>query len=527
VSLIQKIGIIPEPVSFTLFKGDFNLSEKTIIYYDKELLKISGYLKNLLFPSTGFNLGVKKLEEMTSKENAINLLLHENKNNRIIEGYTLEITPQKINILAGNPVGIFYGVQTLRQLLPAELERRTKIENIDWKVPCLRIEDFPRFSWRGYMLDEARHFHGKDIVKKLLELMALLKLNIFHWHLSDDQGWRIEIKKYPKLIETGSKREETQVGDFTNRKTDGIPHSGHYFQEDIKEIVEYAKDRCITIIPEIDLPGHTRAVLASYPNLSCRGYTFRVSPHWGIHRDVLCVGKEEVFDFVQGVFNEISELFPSNIIHIGGDEVPKNRWKECTHCQSRINNEGLNSEEDLQVYFTNRIAAFLNSRGNRVMGWNEILDEKVKEDLICQYWFRGKQKVVEHLQKGGNSIMSNFKYAYLDHSYSFTPLRLAYDFEPIPKKLHKQYHKHVLGLEALMWGEFVPNIKRLEWQTFPRLIAFSEVGWTQKDKRKFKYFQKRLGVLLKRFDLLGINYANKKEVNPGFLKKKAGIFTLA
>jgi len=514
VSLIHKLAIIPEPVNIRLFKGEFTLSEESIVYQDKKLLKIGDYLKNLLFPSTGIKFEQKQSEEIIVNENAINLHLSKIENTGTVESYILEITPQGINISAEDPVGIFYGIQTLRQLLPVELESKTKIENLDWKVPCLRIKDFSRFSWRGYMLDEARHFHGKDIVKKLLDLMALLKLNIFHWHLSDDQGWRIEIKKYPKLIEIGSKREETQVGGFSNRKTDGIPHSGHYTQDDIKEIIEYAKDRFITIVPEIDLPGHTRAVLASYPNLSCREYTLRVSPHWGIHRDVLCIGKEEVFDFVQGVLTEISELFPSNLIHIGGDEVPKNRWKECRHCQSRIKDEGLNSEDDLQVYFTNRIAAFLHSKGNRVIGWNEILDEGLREDIIVQYWFRGKQKVLEHLQKGGYVIMSNYKYAYLDHSYSFTPLNLAYDFEPIPKKLHNEYHKQVIGLEALMWGELVPNLRRLEWQTFPRLIAFSEVAWTQKDKRNFKSFQNRLDILLKRLDLLGINYADKKEVNP-------------
>jgi hexosaminidase len=518
VKLIQKIAIIPEPVSITFFKGEFTLSEETIICQDTELLKIGYYLNNLLYPSTGIKIEQRTSEEIIRKENIINLHTIKNEYTGTVGGYILEITPQGIKISAEDPVGIFYGIQTLRQLLPVELESKTKIGNIDWKLPCLRIKDFPRFSWRGYMLDEARHFHGKDIVKKLLDLMALLKLNIFHWHLSDDQGWRIEIKKYPKLIEIGSKREETQVGGFSNRKTDGIPHSGHYTQDDIKEIIEYAKDRFITIIPEIDLPGHTRAILASYPNLSCREYTFRVSPHWGIHKDVLCVGKEEVFEFVQNILAEISELFPSNLIHIGGDEVPKNRWKECGHCQSRIKNEGLKNEEDLQVYFTNRITAFLHAKGNHVMGWNEILDEKLTEDVICQYWIRRKQKVIEHIQKGGYTVMSNYKFAYLDQSYSFIPLKSAYDFEPIPKNLHNQYHKQVLGLEALMWGEFIPNIKRLEWQTFPRLIAFSEVGWTQKDKRDFISFQKRLDVLLKRFDLIGVNYANKKEVDP--LRKK-------
>jgi len=376
------------------------------------------------------------------------------------------------------------------------------------------------------MLDEARHFHGKKVVKKLLDLMARLKLNIFHWHLTDDQGWRIEIKKYPNLIEIGSKREESQVGGFFNKRKNGIPHSGYYLQDDIKEIISYAKDRFITIIPEIDMPGHTRAALASYPNLSCRGYSFRVSPHWGIHRDILCIGKEEVFDFVKGVLDEIAQLFPSDIIHIGGDEVPKNRWEECERCQLRISKEGLKNEGDLQIYFTNRITAFLKSKGKRVMGWNEILDKNLEEDIICQYWLRGKEKVFKYLQRSGNVIMSNFKFAYLDHSYSFTPLKLAYKFEPIPKKLKPHYHENVLGLEAVMWGEFIPNLKRLEWQTFPRLIAFSEVSWTPKDKKKFRHFQNRLDRFLRRLDIIGVNYANKKEVRPRFLKRKFGIITI-
>lgn len=525
---IQNIAIIPEPVKINISTGKFILTDNAKILTDKNLLNISEFLKNLIFPATGINLKIKEFDEITViNENSINLQLIEDENKIGSEGYILSITPKNINVSAKTPAGIFYGIQTIRQLLPAEIESNKIIDNIEWEIPCLEVVDFPRFSWRGYMLDEARYFYGKDVVKRLLDLMALFKMNIFHWHLTDDQGWRIEIKKYPKLTEIGSKREESQIGGYFSKKKDRIPHSGYYSQKDIQEIVIYAKKRFITIIPEIDMPGHTRAALASYPNLSCKGYPFKVSTQWGIHKNILCVGKEEVFEFAQDVLNEIIDLFPSRIIHIGGDEVPKNRWKECTHCQSRINNEGLNSEKDLQVYFTNRITTFLHSKGKRVMGWNEILGEKLKGDVICQYWLRGKKKVLEHLQKGRKAIMSNFKYAYLDHSYSFTPLKLAYNFEPIPKKLQKQYHKNILGIESLMWGEFIPNIKRLEWQTFPRLIAFSEVGWTLKNKENYNSFQNRLDIFLKRFDLLGINYAKRKEVKPGFFKKKAGIFTLA
>ncbi|MFX1477501.1 MAG: beta-N-acetylhexosaminidase [Promethearchaeota archaeon] len=523
---IKMIAIIPEPYLITKTSGNFKLNEDTVIYSNQTLKKIVAYLKNLFLPATGINLKSSLFGERPNDNNSISLKLIDSKDRLGPEGYLLEVYPLRISISANTPAGIFYGIQTLRQLFPVELESKKFIENMTWKAPCLKIEDNPRFSWRGYMVDEARHFHGKDVVMKLLDLMALLKMNVFHWHLTDDQGWRVEIKKYPKLTEIGSSREETQIGGFLNRKTNGIPHSGYYSQEDIHEVVNYAKNRFITIIPEIDMPGHMRAALASYNYLSCRGHSFRVSPHWGIHRDVLCVGKDEVFKFVQGVLEEIIALFPSDVIHIGGDEIPTHRWKECSNCQVRLNEEGLSDEKDLQVYFTNRIASYLNSKEKRVMGWNEILSENLKSDVICQYWIRGKDKVFNHLRKNGKVVMSNFRYVYLDHSYSFTPLKLAYEFEPLPKKLQKQYYENVLGLEALMWGEFTPTTKRLEWQTFPRLIAFSEVSWTPKERKNYHFFQDRLGVFLKRLDILGVNYANKKEVNPGLLKRKTGLFTL-
>jgi hexosaminidase len=523
---IQDISIIPEPVSYTKLSGKFTLKKTTTIYSKSELLEISEYLKNFLFPATGFNLIIEQSNEKYDKENSINLKITDENSELGAEGYLLQINPKEITISAKNSAGIFYGVQTLRQLLPIEIESNIVVNNVAWEIPCLKIEDFPRFPWRGYMLDEARHFHGKKAVLKLLDIMALLKLNIFHWHLTDDQGWRIEIKKYPKLTEIGSRRGGTQIGGFLSKKVSNIPHSGYYTQEEIREIVKYAKDRFITIVPEIDLPGHTRALLASYPHLSCRRFKFRVSPHWGIHKDVLCIGKEEGFELIQGILDEIVQLFPSKLIHIGGDEVPKKRWKECPDCQSRLKIEGLQNERSLQVYFTNRIISYLNSKNCKVIGWNDILDENLKDSIIIQYWLRKKKRIFRHICKGGQVIMSNFKYTYLDHSYSFAPLKLAYNFEPIPKNLDIRFHNRVLGLEALMWSEFIPNLKRLEWQTFPRVIALAEIAWTPKKKKIYNVFEKRLKNLTNRFDLLKLNYAKEGEVNHNFLIRLFGFLTL-
>lgn len=523
---ITNINIIPEPVSLHISPKKFTLTKNTLIISDQNFNKLSEYLKNLIYPATGFKLENYDLNNAPANKRSINLILLDNSNDLDFEGYTLEITPLNIKISATSPNGIFYGIQTLRQLLPIEMEEKKLIQNVKWKIPCLKIIDYPRFSWRGYMLDEARHFHGKEIVKGLIDLLALFKMNRFHWHLTDDQGWRIEIKKYPKLTNIGSKREETQVGGLLSKKRDGIPHSGYYTQEDIQEIVNYAKIRFIEVVPEIDLPGHSRALLASYPNISCKGYPFRVSTRWGYHKDVLCIGKERVFEFISDILTEIVSLFPLNIIHIGGDEVLKKRWKECPDCQNRIQSEGLQNEKQLQSYFTNRISRYLNDKNQKVICWNDVLDNSLKEDVICQYWLRGKKKVREHIKNGGDVIMSNFKYTYLDHSYSFTPLELTYKFDPIPKKLNRKDYNHILGLEALMWGEYIPNKERLEWQTFPRLIALAEIGWTPKIKKNFSAFYNRLLSLLKRLDLLGINYAKLYEVKGTFRKRLFKWFTL-
>ncbi|MFX1378749.1 MAG: beta-N-acetylhexosaminidase [Promethearchaeota archaeon] len=526
MTLITNIAIIPEPVSLKISSGNFNLTESSLICSDQKFIDLSEYLKKFLYISTGFKLSIQNNNNIPLNENSIKLIQLNEVNKLGNEGYNLEINPSKIEISANNTAGIFYGIQTLRQLLPIEIESKKIVKEVYWKIPCLKIQDYPRFPWRGYMLDEARHFQGKEVVKKLLDLISLFKMNRFHWHLTDDQGWRIEIKKYPKLTEIGSKREETQSGGRLSKRRDGIPHKGHYSQEDIQEIIKYAKNRFVDIIPEIDLPGHSRAVLASYPNLSCKEYPFKVSTHWGFHKDIICVGKDEVFEFVNRVLQEIMAIFPSNIVHIGGDEVLKDRWKVCPVCQNRLKSEGLKDEKDLQSYFINRVSRYLNSKGQEVICWNDVLDKNLKEKIICQYWFRSKKKVFNHITKGGEAIISDFKYTYLDHSYSFTPLKRAYKFEPIPKKLDKKYHKNILGLEALMWGEYTPNNNRIEWQTFPRLMAFAEIGWTLKKKKNYSHFYERLFELIKRLEYIGINYAKLHEVKGSFFKRLFKWFTL-
>ncbi len=511
---ISNVSIIPFPVRITPISGRFVLTSDTIIHTDLRLEKIGEYLNNLLNKATGINFS-RIVADLAKENNAIIILKIDPKLEYLgREGYILQVTNKKIIISALSPSGVFYGVQTLRQLLPIEIESRSKVNNIEWSVPCVEIEDYPRFVWRGYMLDEGRHFLGKDIVMRMLDLMALLKLNVFHWHLTEDQGWRIEIKKYPRLIEIGSKRKESQIGGFQSIDTDTIPHEGYYTQEDIKEIISYATERFIKVVPEIDIPGHSMAALAAYPELSCTGGPFEVSTMFGIKEDVYCVGKEKVFKFIQDVLNEVMELFPSDIIHIGGDEVPLARWKECPDCQVRMKNEGFKDERELQIYFTNRIAQYISSRGRKAMGWNEILNEKLVKNVIGQHWMGNFKHIHGYMKKGRKMVMSKFGQVYLDYDYHFTSLKKSYRYDPIRKTLEEELHENVLGIEGPLWTEWVPNVERLDWQTFPRLIAIAETGWTPKNSKDYQFFRTRLDSFLTRLDILGVNYAKLEEVDP-------------
>ncbi len=503
-----KVSIIPEPVKIILEKEIFTFNEKTVIFTDLRLKKIAELLKKFLAQATSLNPDIEDLTQIEKKNNVVTLRITDNENNLKHEGYDLKVSRNCIDISALTPRGIFYGIQTLRQLFPPEIESLSQ-EKLELSIPCVIIEDFPRFTWRGFMLDEARHFFGKDVVKKVLDLMAFLKLNIFHWHLTDDQGWRIEIKKYPLLTEVGSKRKGTFIS--KRKGINGIPVSGYYSQEDLKEIISYAAERFITIIPEIDFPGHSTAILASYPELSCIGGPFEVSTRFGIHKEVLCVGKEKVFEFVQNVLNEVMNIFPSEIIHIGGDEVPKRRWHRCPDCQNRMKDEGLETEEDLQVYFTNKIADYITSHGRNLVGWNEILNENLDKNAICQYWTYNFDKVLEHLRMGRNVVMSELNAVYLNFPYNLLPLRKTYMYDPIPNELEQKFYNQILGIEACLWTEYIPKKKRLEWHTFPRLIAVAEIGWTPKEKKNLQSFLKRLDSFLKRLDFHEINYASKDD----------------
>jgi hexosaminidase len=376
------------------------------------------------------------------------------------------------------------------------------------------------------MLDEGRHFLGKEIVLRTLDLMALQKLNVFHWHLTEDQSWRIEIKKYPLLTKIGSHREGT--GTLFKGHHDGVPYGGFYTQAEIKEIVAYAADRHILVVPEIEMPGHCLAALASYPNLSCTEGPFEVATNFGIFPDLFCAGKDSTFTFIEGVLTEILDLFPSPYIHIGGDEAFGKRWKKCPDCQTRIRQEGLKDETALKVYFTNRIITWLVKKGRRAIGWNEIMQEGLRQEAIVQYWLGKKEKVVEEIRTHGRDvIISTYLSTYLDHSHALTSLKDAYEFEPIFPGLSEKESAHILGLEPPLWTEWVPDKDRMDFQIYPRLTAFAETAWSSRKRKEFDDFQSRLKRFLMRLDVLGVAYAGTEDVKPSFFARLFKMFTIA
>lgn len=514
-------SIIPQPVKMKFNSGSFIINDRTIIQTDLELEKISEYLKDLITPPTGFNMQIEVGGLKHLQKNMIFFTINEELNLGK-EGYHFNATPDNIHISAPNPAGVFYGVQTLRQLLPVEIENRSLINGITWGIPCVEINDYPRFSWRGFMLDEGRHFHGKNVVKKLLDIMTLHKMNVFHWHLTEDQGWRIEIKKYPRLVEIGAKRNGTQINGrrkYFRKQINNTPHEGHYTQKDIVEIISYAKDRYINVIPEFDIPGHSMAALAAYPEYSCSGGPFEVQTTFGIKEDVFCPGKEDTITFITEILNEIVDIFPSKIIHLGGDEVPKIKWENCPDCQAKIKSEGFKDEKELETHFIGRVTSYLIKKGITPIVWNDIIHENLALGVIGQHWLRGDKLVLNHLRKGRKFIKSGYFYTYLDYPYTMTPLRKAYSFEPIPEELEEVYHKNVLGIETPMWTEWTPTPKRLYWQIFPRFSAHAETGWTLQCNKNYTSFKVRLDQILKRLEILGVQSAELNETDPNLIKR--------
>lgn len=512
----NRTSLIPQPVELKELPGSFNLSAKTKIVVpagNDEIRNTAGLLAGQLKGLTGISAEIKSSDQSQTK-GAIILGLNETTNPSLgDEGYTLNVSAKSITISANKPAGLFYGAQTLLQLVPAQAATQVA-------VPCLNATDYPRFAWRGLMLDVSRHFFTKDEVKRYIDQMAKYKYNIFHWHLTDNQGWRIEIKGLPRLTEVGAWR-VPRTGSFGafvppaegEENTDG----GFYTQDDIREIVKYAQDRFVTIVPEIDVPGHSLAFIASYPESSCTQRQYPVNAGFGTDADVvLCAGNDDIFKKLEIVFSEVASLFPCKYIHIGGDEADKAFWKKCPKCQERMKAENLKDEEELQSYFIKRVSKILTSNGKKLIGWDEILEGGLADDATVMSW-RGTEGGAAAAKAGHHVVMTPQQYCYLDHTQGenvierygilfccFMRMREAYKFEPTDGVADPSY---VLGGQGNLWTEMVPNYRRAEYMTWPRALALAENLWSPKSDRSWDEFAPRVEAQFPRFDQAEVNYA--------------------
>ncbi len=436
------------------------------------------------------------------------------------EAYNLKIEASGILITAGTELGVFYALQTLRQIMRLDAVPDATGLHKQWSVPLVDIYDQPRFVYRGMHLDVSRHFMPVEFVKKYIDLLAYYKMNYFHWHLTDDQGWRIEIKKYPKLQDVGAWRDETLVGRSGDQpeQYDGKRHGGYYTQDEIKDVVKYAADRAVTIIPEIEMPGHCLAALAAYPELACTPGPFKVGTRWGVYDDVYCP-EDSTFIFLQNVLDEVLTLFPSPYVHIGGDECQKGRWEQSKYCQSLMKKEGLKNANELQSYFIRRIEKYLNSKGKTIIGWDEILEGGFAPNAIVMSW-NGMQGGIDAAKAGHDVIMTPGDYCYFDHYQAdpkteplaiggFTPLEKVYGFEPVPAGLSTDEVKHILGAQGNVWTEYISTSEQVEYMAYPRAIALSEVLWTQPERKSWPEFSKRLSQHLDRLQGMNVNFANR------------------
>ena len=511
----EEISIIPRPLEVERLEGYFTLNQKTklILKTDSDEAKeLTENLAKKLRTSTG--LPIRRIEMPDSADyiNSIILSIEYYGILNSTEEYSLIVNQNSIEISAGSGAGLFYGIQSLYQIFPPEIESGKVIKNIKWNVPCVRINDKPRFRWRGVHLDVGRHFFSKEFIKNYIDFLALYKMNTFHWHLTEDQGWRIEIKKYPKLTQIGSVRKESMG--------DGKQHGGFYTQNDIREIVKYAEERFVEIVPEIEMPGHSLAALASYPELSCTWGPFEVGTIWGVYEDVYCAGNEKTFEFLENVLSEVITLFPGKFIHIGGDECPKERWKKCKKCQRRIKKEKLKDEHELQSYFIKKIEKFLNSKGKQIIGWDEILEGGLAPNAAVMSW-RGIEGGIEAAKSRHDVVMTPTSYCYFDYYQAkggepkaiggFLPLEKVYSFEPVPVQLTRREAKYIMGAQANMWTEYMTDSKHVEYMLFPRLCALSEVVWSGTQQRDYEDFLKRMPRHYERFNILNINYRKPDE----------------
>lgn len=482
--------ILPKPTSVEL-KSDI------ISWRNKIAVNEDGANGVMTYITKEFSdvLGVEVVKKSASKADL--LLVVDDKSDIASEGYVLDITPEKVVIKASTEAGVFYGVQSLIQMM-----KNGSKDNVI-KMACQKIEDSPRFPWRSYMLDEARHFHGKEAVYQLLDAMARLKMNTFHWHLTDDQGWRIEIKKYPLLTEIGGKRKNTQTGapfDWHSKGYTDEPHKGFYSQDEIREILAYAKLRHIKVIPEIGMPGHSSAAIASYPWLGTKKVQIEVPIRWQGNLSTLDVIDPRVIEFSQNVLTEVIDLFDTDVLHIGGDEVTFVHWQEDADMIAYKKKKGFASWMDIQVEFTNNISKFIATKNCSMMGWNEILRSSSPEtslatNVVVHFWRGTVEEFTAAALKGYKLVNSTHSETYLDYLYDTTPLSRSYDFNPIPSGLALQYHDNVIGLGCQMWSEFTPTFKDVQRQTFPRLAAYAEVGWSELENKNYQDFLSRLAPI--------------------------------
>jgi hexosaminidase len=500
----KPLPLIPYPNEVILKTGEFNINSQTVIYAleiaDQEAL----WLRDLILKYAGTELIITSVKP---KNNFIELLLKPGYNKA---AYELKANSKSISIFASDNSGIFYGIQTFWQIISRE--------EANSLFPALNIKDEPAYSWRGMHLDCSRHFFSPEEIKKYIDYLAMYKMNVFHWHLTDDQGWRIEIKKYPKLTEISSKRKETLIGrPSKDQQFDGKEYGGFYTQEELKEIVKYAEQKHITIVPEIEMPGHSLAVLAAYPELSCKGESFETGTWWGVFDDVFCAGNDSVFVFLQNVLEEVISIFPSKFIHIGGDECPKIRWETCEKCQLRIKTENLKDEHELQSYFIRRIEKFLNSKGRQIIGWDEILEGGLAPNAAVMSW-RGTSGGIAAAKENHFVVMSPGNPCYFDHYQSsdksneplaiggYNPLDSVYAYNPVPSELNNEEAKFVLGAQGNVWTEYMKTFDHVEYMAMPRMAALAEALWTYPQNKDITHFKARLKEHTTLLNKLKVNY---------------------
>ena len=512
--------IIPQPKEVQLNdEKPFELGPKTIVYYEIGLQREAQFLSEYVNDIMGY---VLKTQEYQGQPDGIVLEVVAESFDQA-EAYEINITPKQITVKGADAAGVFYGIQTLRKSLPVAGYSSLNTPH-STLFPCATIKDWPNFAYRGMHLDPCRHFMDLDSVNIYIDMLALHNMNQFHFHLSEDQGWRIEIKKYPELTEIGAYRNGTVIGHNGNLY-DTIRHGGFYTQDELRDLIEYAAERHINIIPEIDLPGHMQAALACYPQLGCTGGPYEVWRRWGVSEDVLCAGNEEAMLFVEDVLNEVMDVFPSPYIHIGGDECPKVRWEKCPKCQAKIKELGLkaddrfSAEDYLQSYVMNRMAKVVEARGRRVIGWDEILEGNVSETAIIMSW-RGIDGGIEAAQKGHDVIMTPSSHLYFDYYQSedianepmciggYLPVERVYEFQPLPKELTPEQQKYIIGVQANIWTEYIAHFWHVQYMALPRMEALTEIQWNNPQERDFETFVERCRKMRQFYDLYHYTYAD-------------------